>query len=98
MAFAGSRAGRAGPIGLVPAAHACARPRSAGLDALRGLGTPLEAPAQLAAATGGDGARGALVAQLEPLLVGVVEQVLALLALFGGAQEEPAEQPEREEG
>src|ERR1700727_3194957 len=58
----------------------------------------LETPAKLASASRGDGTRGAFLGQLEPLRAGVVEQILALLTLARGAQEQPTEQPECEEG
>src|SRR5271163_2636909 len=55
----------------------------------------LQAPAELRAAPGRHGARGALLAELQSVRARVLQELLAFLALAGRAQEQPAEQPER---
>src|SRR3954447_10628576 len=59
-----------------------------------GLVDPL---AQRVAATGGDRARGALLGELDPARGGELDELLALLALARGAQEQPAEQQDRDD-
>ena len=62
------------------------------LPALPPVARRLEPLAQVGAAAGGDRARGAALGELVAARLGEVEQLLALLGLARGAQEQPGEQ------